>query len=77
MTAIDFKSERYQLDNETRELLRRASAARLRIQRAYPGVVGVILEESLDSWIELGYRFGGNARISRLVDDIQARLNSS
>jgi hypothetical protein len=77
MTAVDFKSERYQLDNETRELLRRASAAWLRIQRAYPGVVGVILEESLDAWIELAYRFGGHARISRLVDDIQSRPESS
>lgn len=45
----------------------------------YPGVVGEILSEYIDSWIEFGYRLGDTARFTRLhkhlVPDDDAKPN--
>lgn len=39
--------------------------------RHYPGVVGKILADELDSWATNGYRFGGKQLIDRLLDHLE------
>lgn len=48
----------------------RMRAAAFRATRVYPGAVGEWVSRELHSWEEFGYRLGGQALVSRLVDEV-------
>lgn len=39
----------------------------------YPGVVGSVLAQELESWSNFGYRLGGKPQIERLLDHLEKR----
>jgi hypothetical protein len=57
------------LDHHQRMQLRTAA---FRATRVYPGPVGELLCRELLDWEEFGYRFGGGALITRLVDHLSS-----
>lgn len=48
----------------------RLRAAAYRAKKLYPGPVGEVLYREIEVWYEFGYRFGGNALIGSVVDQI-------
>jgi hypothetical protein len=55
------------MDNHQRRQLRLAA---FRATRVYPGPVGELLSRELLDWEEFGYRFGGGALVTRLIDNL-------
>jgi hypothetical protein len=43
-----------------------------RATRVYPGPVGELLCRELLDWEEFGYRFGGGALVTRLIDHLSS-----
>lgn len=39
-------------------------------KQVYPGPVGDLISQELLSWEDLGYRFGGDSSVARLVDHV-------
>ena len=50
----------------------RLRAAAFRATLAYPGPVGELLCRELLDWEEFGYRFGGGAFMTRLIDNLSS-----
>jgi len=47
-------------------------AAALRATRVYPGPVGELLRRELLDWADFGYRFGGRALVTRLIEHLSS-----
>lgn len=50
----------------------RLMTAAIRARRAFPGPVGDLVARELSTWADLGFRFGGDATIAKLVTAIEA-----
>ena len=57
------------MDHHQRMQLRTAA---FRATRVYPGPVGELLRRELLDWEEFGYRFGGGALVTRLIDHLSS-----
>ena len=55
------------MDHHQRMRLRTAA---FRATLVYPGPVGELLHRELLDWEEFGYRFGGGAFVTRLIDHL-------
>jgi hypothetical protein len=50
----------------------RLLSAALRVKKVHPDPIGTLVAEHLTTWSELGWRFGGDSTIARLVEHIMS-----
>jgi len=50
----------------------RLTSAALRVKKVHPDPIGTLVADHLTTWAELGFRFGGDSTIAKLVEHIMS-----